>query len=1312
MDQYFSSSSSGGPKPSQDDPGSNSPGSNPTSQQCLVLGGKALSPGPAGETVDLVVFPKDKFGFSLQPFDISKMLVGIVAPENQRGNIVTAWTSVVGGCETSFTRFSTSIPMWVEYRGPPTVEADFQNVIQPQTSVFSLANSDIEFPETIGCLSQGLVVFKPKDQYSQPRLGPNATPPLLISSFTRLGGGSSPVYDSTKGFSIRNDSLLLPFCLVATGTYRLGILEASNSQGSPRSCDIIGVNALDPAHCVASGEGLCSGVTGTSVPILINLKDQVGNVYTSGNSESLHLVILLHSSPVPDQELNWSLTAGVVTCYYTRPAVGSYSIEITISNVIVGDSVVNLISTESGVTPSVTKSQCSITSSRSAVGDHVTGRIVTFDSLGQRWYLPQSSDSPIFKVVLPLNVFDGLSLVDHGDGTYTFQAVAKDVLGAARISVVSATDETQVTIGSPLSIEIVAARVLSFIVAYGSGLAQGHDEVGIINLRGMDQYGAAFPVNLGVNCKLIAMWQNKPIAAIAAQSSTTTFSYQKSSINDDPVLVVLRSIAPATFLERAYLVTCTEPSALDATQSFVIWNSLVTSGVSTATLYAINASGKRIFQGGDFVQITSAPNSPMILTNSVIDNLDGSYRLKFSLPNSNPAGTFPQLQVSINRQPVQSSPFQFPLQPLPAIAATLSGAGISTAMIGIEQNFFITCLDTSGQVTAQGFHSASAFLLQTGTDTPSYVVCAVGAMTNGTVLVRYTVPASLGTGKYLCHVFVNSEPIASSLAEVEVSNGSIDDVDEACQITRYTLAEPAWRWMVSKTPGWTVNNSQPNNTMITGVGPTDPTGGVQSFALNLPVTDEWFENGFMLSFDICIPNSGSIKVGPLKQPANVELSMTWKPTSVSAGSCRWSSKDATTGLTTFFGFAQTDRLAINYPSSSSIAFFYLVSPDKSQYTLAAFQAGQFITRKQWNRTNDIPKLGFTIERLSADSSTVAISNVITIPSYFRHVPKGPPSAIASSTQGAFVPANVLDGNPETMWQSELSPQLLGFPHSITIDLKAIYSVSALTYTPGQHGTLNGRMGQFTIQLSTDGQNWPAPIVSGSSWQDVDDSNTTAFAPTNAQYVRVTALTEAGNRNVWVSASEIKITYVGSALESPSEIDFSAPWAAKYVATENNSGTLDNRGLVMDGQHNPNGANWCWIHQLPVPDFGHSISVFSLDIPASYDFTPPRGPPIIANIKFAGFSFNPNTGRWVDWTDKLEDVAPANLVVGSGTKTNVVYCISGKRCATIFANGLFQLTATAHFGVPMSDLYPPELFSWWTDVVWHKMRVCPPLKLQS
>src|SRR5260370_18642435 len=82
-------------------------------------------------------------------------------------------------------------------------------------------------------------------------------------------------------------------------------------------------------------------------------------------------------------------------------------------------------------------------------------------------------------------------------------------------------------------------------------------------------------------------------------------------------------------------------------------------------------------------------------------------------------------------------------------------------------------------------------------------------------------------------------------------------------------------------------------------------------------------------------------------------------------------------------------------------------------------------------------------------------------------------------------------------------------------------ISGLSYLPRQDDSLNGTIGQYSVSVSSDGLNWGSPVASG-TWADDQTEKYAVFTPTSARFVRLTALSEAGNRGPWSSAPEINI----------------------------------------------------------------------------------------------------------------------------------------------------------------------------------------------
>ncbi|WP_234323651.1 discoidin domain-containing protein [Streptomyces sp. NRRL F-2580] len=157
-------------------------------------------------------------------------------------------------------------------------------------------------------------------------------------------------------------------------------------------------------------------------------------------------------------------------------------------------------------------------------------------------------------------------------------------------------------------------------------------------------------------------------------------------------------------------------------------------------------------------------------------------------------------------------------------------------------------------------------------------------------------------------------------------------------------------------------------------------------------------------------------------------------------------------------------------------------------------------------------------------------------------------------------ANVLDGNTSTLWHSKWSGTPTPPPHVLTIDMRQTSVVSALVYRPRTNGP-NGRVGEYSISLSTDGQSWGTPVATGTLADDAS-AKTLGFAPQGARYVRLTALTEAGGRGPWSSAAEIDM--LGDPGTPAATVDLSRTgWTA--TASDEETGSENGRAAnVLDG----------------------------------------------------------------------------------------------------------------------------------------------------
>ena len=126
-----------------------------------------------------------------------------------------------------------------------------------------------------------------------------------------------------------------------------------------------------------------------------------------------------------------------------------------------------------------------------------------------------------------------------------------------------------------------------------------------------------------------------------------------------------------------------------------------------------------------------------------------------------------------------------------------------------------------------------------------------------------------------------------------------------------------------------------------------------------------------------------------------------------------------------------------------------------------------------------------------------------------------------SQQGGNEAKYAFDNNPSTFWHTQWGANEPRCPHTLVVDMKRIYQVTAFTYLARQDGSTNGMVKNYDLYLSMDGVTWGNPVLTG------EFKNTTALqvaklsTPTAARYFKFVVQSEV-KENAWSSAAEIGI----------------------------------------------------------------------------------------------------------------------------------------------------------------------------------------------
>ena len=115
----------------------------------------------------------------------------------------------------------------------------------------------------------------------------------------------------------------------------------------------------------------------------------------------------------------------------------------------------------------------------------------------------------------------------------------------------------------------------------------------------------------------------------------------------------------------------------------------------------------------------------------------------------------------------------------------------------------------------------------------------------------------------------------------------------------------------------------------------------------------------------------------------------------------------------------------------------------------------------------------------------------------------------------------IDNNPATLWHTEWSNAMPGYPHQITIDMERPVSVKGITYLPRQDNNRNGWIKEYAVYISNDLDNWEQPIATGSFPEDAALKTVEFNKSTPARYLRLEAVKGFDN-DVFTSIAELNV----------------------------------------------------------------------------------------------------------------------------------------------------------------------------------------------
>lgn len=127
---------------------------------------------------------------------------------------------------------------------------------------------------------------------------------------------------------------------------------------------------------------------------------------------------------------------------------------------------------------------------------------------------------------------------------------------------------------------------------------------------------------------------------------------------------------------------------------------------------------------------------------------------------------------------------------------------------------------------------------------------------------------------------------------------------------------------------------------------------------------------------------------------------------------------------------------------------------------------------------------------------------------------------SSQESGDGDAANLVDGDPSTIWHTMYSVTVAKYPHWVDLDAGEVKEIKGFTYLPRQNGN-NGNIKDYSIQVSMDGKEWGEPVKKGTFANNSKEKRVVFDKPVKARYIRFTALSSQNGQD-FASGAEVTI----------------------------------------------------------------------------------------------------------------------------------------------------------------------------------------------
>jgi hypothetical protein len=134
---------------------------------------------------------------------------------------------------------------------------------------------------------------------------------------------------------------------------------------------------------------------------------------------------------------------------------------------------------------------------------------------------------------------------------------------------------------------------------------------------------------------------------------------------------------------------------------------------------------------------------------------------------------------------------------------------------------------------------------------------------------------------------------------------------------------------------------------------------------------------------------------------------------------------------------------------------------------------------------------------------------------------------ADNEQGDYPAANLMDGQPETLWSTSWDEHAPNFPHHLIVQLPQPAKLASITCLPRQDGNQNGWIREYAVYISADGKNWGQPIARGMFKRNADLQTVKFSEPVETRHLKFVALSGFDSSKPYASMAELDVILAGS-----------------------------------------------------------------------------------------------------------------------------------------------------------------------------------------